>query len=206
MKPRTSRVEFLIIRLFRSDRAYNNAMAILFWRRRLSKPGRRKPIFLSACIMALAVAAGTLIYFKITHDGGRGQSSTPEPAPSVVNRDQQQRRLVIGTWEDDYEGKRTMTLKEDGTGTMVVELSGLKAMLSAPRLRFDMTWAIENGRLQKRTLGGEPANTVQLILKTMGDHVDEPILELTDQRLLLLDKDGKTKYDWRRKTEPAPTR
>jgi len=31
-----------------------------------------------------------------------------------------------------------------------------------------------------------------------GDHVDEPNLELTEDRLLLLDKDGKTKYDWRR--------
>jgi hypothetical protein len=33
----------------------------------------------------------------------------------------------------------------------------------------------------------------------MGDRVDERILELTDDRLLLQDKDGKTKYDWRRK-------
>ncbi|MGD0899506.1 MAG: hypothetical protein ABR915_16865 [Thermoguttaceae bacterium] len=36
------------------------------------------------------------------------------------------------------------------------------------------------------------------ILNTMGDHVDEPILELTEDRLLLLDQDGKTKYDWKR--------
>jgi hypothetical protein len=33
----------------------------------------------------------------------------------------------------------------------------------------------------------------------MGDRVDEPILELTRDRLLLLDKDGETRYDWRRK-------
>jgi len=32
----------------------------------------------------------------------------------------------------------------------------------------------------------------------LGDQVDEPILELTEHRLLLLDRDGKTKYDWRR--------
>ena len=37
-----------------------------------------------------------------------------------------------------------------------------------------------------------------MILSTMGDHVDEPILELTEDHLLLLDKDGKTKYDWKR--------
>jgi hypothetical protein len=91
-----------------------------------------------------------------------------------------------------------MTLNKDGTGTMLVELSGLKATLFAGRLRFDMKWTVENGRLKKQTIGGEPAGKVQAILKTMGDRVDEPILELTRDRLLLLDKDGKTKYDWRR--------
>ena len=117
-------------------------------------------------------------------------------------QDQQSRRLVVGTWQDEYQGKRTMTLQEDGTAKMVVELDGLKAKLFAPRLEFEMVWAVEKGRLKKRTLQGEPAVTVQLILKTMGDRVDEPILELTQDRLLLLDKDGKTKYDWRRVRRP----
>jgi hypothetical protein len=110
----------------------------------------------------------------------------------------QLRRLVLGTWEDDYQGKRTMTLRPDGTGTMVVQLSGLNALLVGSRLRFDMTWTVENGRLKKHTVGGEPADKVQFILKTMGDRVDEPILELTEDRLLLLDGNGKTRYDWRR--------
>ena len=91
-----------------------------------------------------------------------------------------------------------MTLTGDGTGTMVVELEGVEAKLFASRLRFDMKWSVENRRLKKRTIGGEPALQVRLILKTMGDRVDEPILDLTEDRLLLLDKDGKTKYDWRR--------
>ena len=112
-------------------------------------------------------------------------------------QDQQSRRLVVGTWQDEYQGKRTMTLQEDGMGKMVVELDGLKAKLFAPRLEFDMVWSVDKGRLKKRTVKGEPAVAVQLILKTLGDQVDEPILELTQDRLLLLDKDGKTKYDWR---------
>ena len=122
--------------------------------------------------------------------------------PKADAQDEQFRRLVVGTWQDEYQGKRTMTLQEDGTGKMVVELDGLKAKLFAPRLEFEMVWSVEKGRLKKRTLQGEPAVTVQLILKTMGDRVDEPILELTQDRLLLLDKDGKTKYDWRRVRRP----
>jgi len=108
------------------------------------------------------------------------------------------RKLVVGAWQDEYQGKRTLTLREDGTGTMVVELSGLKAALVARRLTFNMEWSVADGRLKKHSLGGEPAAQVSLILKTMGDTVDEPILELTEDRLLLLDGDGMTKYDWRR--------
>ncbi len=105
--------------------------------------------------------------------------------------------MLVGTWEDDYQGKRTMTLNEDGTGTMLVELSGWRAALSAPRLRFDMAWSVEGGRLKKRTVGGQPETQVRMILKTMGDRVEEAILELDEHRLLLLDQDGKTKYEWR---------
>jgi hypothetical protein len=118
--------------------------------------------------------------------------------PAEPNKDAEYRRLLVGVWEDDYQGKRTMTVLEDGTGAMLVELSGLKARLFASRLRFDMVWSIEEGRLKKKTVGGEPSAKVRMILRTMGNQVDEPILELTKTRLLLLDANGKTQYDWRR--------
>ena len=97
-----------------------------------------------------------------------------------------------------------MTIRADGTATMVVELTGIKAALYASRLRFDMKWSLANGRLKKQTTGGDPPGRVKLILKMMGDRVDEPVLELTQERLLLLDGDGKQKYDWKRLAETAP--
>lgn len=133
-------------------------------------------------------------------------SATPAKQTAESTQDDRHRRLLIGVWEDDYQGHRTMVLQEDGTGTMVVELSGLKASLFAPRMRFDMVWSVEGGRLKKRTLGGEPETQVQMILKTMGDRVDEPIVELTEERLILLDRDGKTKYEWRRVAPKPPAR
>jgi len=124
------------------------------------------------------------------------QAGENEPADEL-SQDQRYRELVVGTWEDDFEGHRTMTLNEDGSGTMIVELSGMNALF-ASRLEFNMQWTLEGGRLQKRTIDGKPARRVNMILKMMGDRVDEPILELTESRLLLLDKDGETRYDWRR--------
>lgn len=91
-----------------------------------------------------------------------------------------------------------MTLAEDGAGWMVVELEGLSATLFAERLRFEMVWSVENGCLKKQTVGGEPADKVNLIVKTMGDRVVEKIEEISEDRLVLLDPDGKTRYTWAR--------
>ena len=124
-------------------------------------------------------------------------ASKPASAPAPHD-DARHRKLVLGTWADEYKGKRTMTIRSDGTATMLVELDGVTSMVFASKMRFDMVWSVEGGRLQKRTIGGQPAGRVRLILAMMGDRVDEPILELTARRLLLLDADGKTKYDWRR--------
>jgi hypothetical protein len=121
----------------------------------------------------------------------------PAAAPAAL-RDQTLAQQAVGTWEDDYKGHRTMTLLADGSGTMIVELSGLSATLFAARLEFDMQWSVRDGRLHQRTVGGRPAEKVNMVLKMMGDRADYQILELTETRLHLLDRDGKTQYDWRR--------
>src|SRR5581483_8082610 len=122
----------------------------------------------------------------------------PADAAKAESPQDKQRRRLLGVWQDEYKGKRTMTLKEDGTGTMLVELSGLQATLFAAKLRFDMTWSLDGQKLTKKTVGGEPADKVNLILNTMGNTAEDTVLELTEDRLLLLDKDGKTQYDWRK--------
>ena len=125
------------------------------------------------------------------------RAKLPDDA-KAADRDRQSRRMVLGTWEDDYQGKRTMTLREDGAGTMIVELSGVKATLFAARLQFDLTWSLEGGRLRVRTTGGEPADKAALILQVMGDSVNHAIVELDDDRLVLRDDADKTTYHWRR--------
>jgi hypothetical protein len=179
---------------------------------RQSDPGRRqvkRRLVLAGVLLAVCVLSGWAVHrWLAAVPPSRAAVIAPSSSElakgaKATDRDEQFRRLVLGTWEDNYGGKRTMTLKKDGTGTMLVELSGLEATLFADRLRFDMKWAVDSGRLKKQTIGGQPAGKVQAILKMMGDRVDEPILELSQERLLLLDKDGKTKYDWRRPSRPT---
>jgi hypothetical protein len=130
--------------------------------------------------------------------GPSDHGSGPDGDGGATEQDRRWFALAVGTWEDHYQGRRTMTLREDGTGIMIVELAGLRASLFAPRLEFDMVWSVEDGRLKKRTVGGRPSDRVNLVLRMMGDRVAEEILELTEQRLLLRDPDGETCYDWKR--------
>ena len=193
-------------------------LAAIFWlssseaemsRQAATKERAKAEAALREAEFAMALAQVNLADAGVTVAKPSGVSSPqpdtppqPDMSPGLGDDDRKQ-QLAVGTWEDDYQGHRTMTLNPDGTGTMMVELDGMKATLFAPRLRFDMEWSVDGERLRMQTIGGEPAVQVQLILKTMGDRVVQNILDLTEDRLRLLDADGQTEYDWRRVDDPA---
>lgn len=117
---------------------------------------------------------------------------------SPSDRDASLSRLAVGVWRDNYQGKRTLTLRSDGTATMVVELSGIKARLFTPRLELDIVWSIRDGKMHRRTVGGRPADKVEFVNRRAGVAVAEPIVELTENRMVLLDQSGARRYHWRR--------
>lgn len=150
---------------------------------------------------AAAAVAAALVLLGWNHWAER-QAATPprEAGPSSPGDagEALDESLIVGTWEDDYKGHRTLTLRPDGTATMVVELEGLSAKLYARRLTFEEQWSVAAGKLTLKTLGGEPKRRVHMVLQTMGDTAEHEILELTSEQMLLLDADGSTRFDWRR--------
>lgn len=159
-------------------------------------------------VLALVLLIVGIVYWLIaktpSHGDEFGGTTPPAINSEVETQEEKARRTLLGVWQDDYQGKRTMTLNEDGTGTMLVELSGLQAALFASKLRFDMKWSLDGKKLIKKTVGGEPGDRVNLILNTMGNTAEDTILELSHGRLLLLDMNRKTKYDWRRVKKDEP--
>jgi hypothetical protein len=154
------------------------------------------------CFLALVLLAGGIAYWKLTappslqNDATLLAKSQGSTLPEIA--EDKSRRKLLGVWQDDYRGKRTLTLNEDGSGTMLVELSGLASVVFASKLRFDMEWSLQGTKLPMKSVGGEPADKVNLILNTMGNTAEDSILEISDDRLLLLDRNGTTRYDWRR--------
>ncbi|MEX2139352.1 MAG: hypothetical protein WD894_08830 [Pirellulales bacterium] len=129
--------------------------------------------------------------------GRNGDGAANAPAVGLSSESRMQ-DLVLGTWEDDYQGKRTLTVRPNGTATMVVEFDGWKARMFTPRLRIETTWTIDEGRFNRRTVGGEPADKVEFVKRRVGDRASDQIVKVTAQRMVLIDQDGETRYNWRR--------
>jgi hypothetical protein len=122
-------------------------------------------------------------------------STTECPAPVDDDRC---RRQVVGVWEDDYQGRRRLTVRDDGTARMVVEPSGIAGKVFASKLTFEIEWTLADGRIVMTTVGGEPRKSTNLVINLYGTRAEYRLLHLDDDQLLLLDADGKTRYDWRR--------
>jgi hypothetical protein len=127
-----------------------------------------------------------------------GDSQNQENPQTAHDHDERFRIVILGDWEDEYHGKRHLTVRYDGTGTMLVEPDGIGKRLFAAELKFELEWTVSDGRVTLTMIRGEPKSKVQLILKLYGQEAEYKILEMTDERMLLLDPDGKTRYDWRR--------
>jgi hypothetical protein len=130
--------------------------------------------------------------------GAADDARDDDNSVSPQDPDDRFRKVILGDWEDDYHGKRHLTVRDDGTGTMLVEPDGIGKRLFAAELKFELEWAVSDGRVTMTMIRGEPKSKVQLILKLYGQEAAYKILEMSDERMLLLDSDGKTRYDWRR--------
>jgi hypothetical protein len=131
-----------------------------------------------------------------TSPGGTGDKQVSRNP--VISQDDRFERLAVGTWQDFYHGKRTLTLRPDGTATMVVELRGWKARMFTSRLELDIVWRIEDGKMHRRTVGGRPAAKVEFVNRRSGVAVAEPIRRLEADVMVLADQDGSREYTWRR--------
>ncbi len=143
---------------------------------------------------------------SIESGGEAPEDGAPEPVAGNPNVDAVSdaafRELMLGTWEDDYKGHRILTLNSDGTGIMVVELDGFAAALFAEKLTFQEEWEVADGKVTMKATGGEPAGKVRLVLSLHGDSSTQRIVEVTDDRMILVEEPSGTRFEWRRVQPP----
>ncbi len=155
-------------------------------------------VLATAAILGLAFWAALQSYSPGLVPAAMPRAATGYASHTTQTRNPQIHDLIVGTWQDDYQGKRTLTVRPDGTATMVVDFDGWKARMFTPRLRIETTWTIDEGHFHRQTVGGEPADKVEFVKRRVGDRASDTIVKVTADRMVLIDRDGETRYNWRR--------
>lgn len=109
-------------------------------------------------------------------------------------------KLIVGNWQQEFYGKRTLTVKADGTAAMTILPSGVFALGFGSKIDLTMFWSVKDGHLDYGVNGGTPDDKVKLAAKTWGDHWVEKIVTLDENKLDLLSEDGSSHSVWERAT------
>ncbi len=113
---------------------------------------------------------------------------------------EQVKQLVTGFWRSKYYGIRHLVIREDGTATIYYQPNMLAQFVMGGQLTIHYDWEYDREKTQVvfKATEGYPQKSYEYVLNKWGANQRQTVLEATDQNLLLLDGDEKTKHDWRR--------
>jgi hypothetical protein len=126
------------------------------------------------------------------------QETPADATPRLSPEDEERARLIVGVWEQERFGKRQMTIKPDGTATMIMRPSGVWATMFGERIDLEMYWSIRDGHIDYGVSGGTPAQQTEMARKMWGDHWVEKIQKLSADEMVLLDQSTSAPSGWKR--------
>ena len=118
-----------------------------------------------------------------TSNSGATTASVDVPisdSPPISPFDSKQ---LVGCWRDGFCGQRTLTLKPDGSATMLLELDFAGRLLYGKTLEFDLQWSLDGSTLSFEILTGRPIDAAKSAMKLWGEAFDYR-LELVDNESL----------------------
>ena len=104
-----------------------------------------------------------------TDDIQQHESVPPSSASLSPPAEPEPRQLLLGSWQDDFHGKRVFTFNDDGTATMVLHLDTIGSLLYGERLRFDIRWTWIAGTIEMEMVGGDPPEATKSLAKLFGE-------------------------------------
>jgi len=112
--------------------------------------------------------------------------------------DEQYRRLIVGDWhQTSDQAQRDLTLRPDGTGSMLVRPLTATWYLGE-QIECDVEWTVENGRAIFGTPSGRPQEKFDRLIGLFGKDRNRKIVELTAERILMYDEQQEKFSEWKR--------
>ena len=126
---------------------------------------------------------------------------TKPDTPSAEDEDAREAaritKLLAGTWTRESYGNRRLTIREDGTASMVIKPSTVYALVFGDRIDIEVKWELQDGYVDYKVTSATPAEKFEMAKKTWGDHWHEKINKLDEETLILLGEEG-DEYEWTR--------
>jgi|GEM_PF-2865590 len=119
------------------------------------------------------------------------------PVPEAASPNPLRARL-LGSWQDDFYGRRVFTFQDDGTAEMTLELDGVGKLMYGPKLTFFITWSLKEDVLTMVMNGGMPAETTVTLAKLFGETSEQRIEQLGESELQLRSLDSQKLYKHQR--------
>ncbi len=176
-------------------------LGVFTWRAVQPKtPIEAAPASLSA---ARPIAANTITHTEVLPltpgpQPALGASASTTPAAQPPATDPSLAEVLIGSWQDDFYGKRIFHFRPDGTATMTIELDRVGQVLYGPKLTFFIDWTLKEDVLTMKMTGGEPKQTATAVAKIFGETSDQRVEGFSDEELILRSLDSQKLYVHRR--------
>lgn len=126
-------------------------------------------------------------------ESSHSATASPDVSKTGIQR-------LVGVWQQEVFGRRTLTIRPDGTASMVVEPNSIFSLGFGKRIDVELKFEVKANRAVYAIVGGAPADKVELAKKTWGDHWDEELLEVTESTFVLLEASG-NRCVWERVTD-----
>ena len=128
-------------------------------------------------------------------------STKPNGTPPTEDQDAKEEAritmLLAGTWTRESYGNRQLTIREDGTASMVIKPSTVYALVFGDQIDIEVKWELQDGYVDYKVTSATPAEKFEMAKKTWGDHWHEKINKLDENTLILLGEEG-DEYEWTR--------
>ena len=159
---------------------------------------------------ALLVVVVVVWTGRTNHAPRRTEAASPSPvspslplSPDLEDPDASLKKLLLGTWEREYHGSWTMTIQEDGKGTLLIKPSGFWGTIIGEKVLVNLDWSVTDGRAELISVSGEPATAFAAGKIFFGERRIRKIKELTETRLVLLDEEDDSEAEWTRSTSDS---
>ena len=116
---------------------------------------------------------------------------------SIKVPDDQLRAMVLGRWRSEFHGTRIVDNRADGTASMDLAFDFVASLWFGDKMKLDLTWAVENGRLSYKIESGTPKPNVDRMTSTYGKEAIYYFQSIGEKRMHLVNvSDPDESYIW----------